>query len=79
MEKKLKTIQASNINQLVSGANELGITKDDIVIRFKININDFFQQPRISDGFGVQKSRIRFYYYFLNRIRPEMDIWQKHL
>ena len=36
----------------------IDITKDDIVIRFKININDFFQQPRISDGFGVQRKRI---------------------
>ena len=33
----------------------IDITKDDIVIRFKININDFFQQPRISDGFGVSQ------------------------
>ena len=32
MEKKLKTFQASNINKLVSGANELGLTKDDIVV-----------------------------------------------
>lgn len=37
----------------------IDITKDKIVIRFKININDFFQQPRISDGFGVQKPRLR--------------------
>ena len=36
----------------------IDITKDDIVIRFKININDFFQQPRISDGFGVPQQRI---------------------
>ena len=31
MEKKLQTIQASNINRLIAGANELEITKDDIV------------------------------------------------
>lgn len=31
MEKELKTIQASNINKIVAGANELGITKEDIV------------------------------------------------
>lgn len=31
MEKKFQTIQASNINKLVSGANELGIKKEDIV------------------------------------------------
>ena len=31
MEKKLQTVQASNINKLVAGANELGIKKEDIV------------------------------------------------
>lgn len=31
MEKKFQTIQASNINKLVSRANELGIKKEDIV------------------------------------------------
>ena len=31
MEKKLKTFQASNINQLIAGANELELTKEDIV------------------------------------------------
>ena len=31
----------------------IDITKDDIVIRFKININDFFQQPRISNDSAV--------------------------
>ena len=36
----------------------IDITKDDIVIRFKININDFFQQPRFSDGFGVSQQRL---------------------
>lgn len=27
----MRVIQASNINTLISGANELGITKEDIV------------------------------------------------
>ena len=31
MEKKLKIIQASNITQLIAGANELSLTKEDIV------------------------------------------------
>jgi hypothetical protein len=31
MEKKFQTIQASNINKLVAGANELGLKKGDIV------------------------------------------------
>lgn len=31
MEKKLQTIQASNINKLVAGANELKLKKEDIV------------------------------------------------
>ena len=31
MEKKFQTIQASNINKIVTGANELGLKKEDIV------------------------------------------------
>ena len=31
MEKEIKTIQASNINKIVAGANEIGIKKEDIV------------------------------------------------
>ncbi len=46
----------------------IDITKDDIVIRFKININDFFQQPRISDGFGVPESGLRLYHHILHRL-----------
>ena len=31
MGKKLRTIQAANINKLIARANELGIQKEDIV------------------------------------------------
>ena len=31
MENKLKIIQASNINELIAGANEYGIKKEDFV------------------------------------------------
>lgn len=31
MEKKFQTIQASNINKIVAGVNELGLKKEDIV------------------------------------------------
>lgn len=31
MEKKLKMLQASSINKIVTGANEIGIKKEDIV------------------------------------------------
>lgn len=31
MEKELKVIKAPNIDRLISGANELGIKKEDIV------------------------------------------------
>lgn len=31
MEKKMRLIQAKNLNQLVKGANELGIKQEDIV------------------------------------------------
>lgn len=40
------------VNRLIE---RIDIKKEEIVIRFKINLNDFFQKPRISDGFGVQE------------------------
>lgn len=39
------------VNKLIE---RIDVKKDEVIIRFKINLNDFFQQPRISDGFGVQ-------------------------
>ncbi len=53
------------INKLVE---RIDIKKDEIIVRFKINLNDFFQKPRNSDDFGVQKQRIRFYDDFINCI-----------
>lgn len=43
------------VNRLIE---RIDVKKNEVIIRFKININDFFQQPRISDGFGVQRKRI---------------------
>lgn len=43
------------VNKLIE---RIDIRKDNIIIRFKISLNDFFQQPRISDGFGVQEQGI---------------------
>lgn len=40
------------INKLIE---RIEITSDEVIIRFKINLNDFFNQPRMSGGFGVQK------------------------
>lgn len=40
------------INKLV---NRIEITKDEVKIHFKVNVNEFFQQPRISGGFEVPK------------------------
>lgn len=45
------------INKLVE---RIDFKKDEIKIRFKINLDDFLPQPRMSDGFGVQKSRLQF-------------------
>ena len=36
----------------------IDVKKDEVIIRFKINLNDFFHQPRISDGFGVSQQRL---------------------
>lgn len=41
------------VNKLIE---RIDVKKDEVVIRFKINLNDFFQQPRMSGEFGVQKS-----------------------
>ncbi len=38
------------VNKLIE---RIDITKEQIVIRFKINLNDFLPQPRMSDDFGV--------------------------
>lgn len=40
------------VNKLIE---RIDITQEQIVIRFKINLNDFLPQPRMSDDFGVQK------------------------
>ena len=40
------------VNRLIE---RIDVKKDEIVVRFKINLNDFFVQPRISDDFGVSE------------------------
>lgn len=44
------------VNRLV---DKIDIKRDEIVVRFKINLNDFFVQPRMSGDFGVQEPRIQ--------------------
>lgn len=48
------------VNRLVK---RIDVKKAEIVVRFKINLNDFFTQPRISGDFGVSESGICFRYY----------------
>lgn len=43
------------INKLVE---RIDIKKTKIIVRFKINLNDFFQLPRMSDDFGVSQPRL---------------------
>ena len=43
------------INKLIE---RIDITQNQIVIRFRINLNDFLSQPRMSDDFGVPESRL---------------------
>ena len=40
------------VNKLVE---RIDVKKTEIIVRFKVNLNDFFQQPRNSDGFGVSE------------------------
>ncbi|MBQ6806637.1 MAG: recombinase family protein [Lachnospiraceae bacterium] len=43
------------VNKLIE---RIDVKKDEVVIRFKINLNDFFQQPRMSGEFEVPESRL---------------------
>lgn len=63
------------VNKLIE---RIDVTEDEVVVRFKINLNDFLNGHRISDDHVVQKQRIQFYDYFLDRIRSEMDARAKH-
>ena len=40
------------VNKLIE---RIDVKKEIIIIRFKINLNNFFQQSRISNGFGVSE------------------------
>lgn len=53
------------VNKLIE---RIDIKKDVVTVRFKINLNDFFLQPRMSINNVVQKQRLRFYHYILNGI-----------
>ena len=43
------------INKLIE---RIDVTNENIIIRFKINLNGFLPKPRISDGFEVSQSGI---------------------
>lgn len=51
------------VNRLIE---RIDVKKDEVIIRFKINLNDFFHQPRISDGFGVPQQRLQLYDHILD-------------
>lgn len=53
------------VNRLVE---KIDVKRDEILVRFKINLNDFFVQPRKSGDFGVSKPRLQFYHHFLHRL-----------
>jgi len=58
------------VNKLIE---RIDVKKDEVVIRFKINLSDFFPQPRMSDDFGVQKPGLQFYHHLFHRLRPQVD------
>ena len=43
------------VNKLIE---RIDVKKDEIIVRFKVNLNDFFVQPRTSDGFGVPQQGV---------------------
>lgn len=57
----------------------IDIWRDEVKIRFKFNLDDFLEQSRMSIDIGVPKSRLRFYHYFVYRVRSQMDSGTQHL
>lgn len=53
------------VNKLIE---RIDIKKDVVTVRFKINLNDFFLQPRMSINNVVQKQRLRFYNYIFHSL-----------
>lgn len=43
------------VNKLIE---RIDIKKEEVLVRFKINLDEFISQPRISDGFGVSEPRL---------------------
>lgn len=64
------------VNSLVE---RIDIKSDSIKIRFKINLDDYLPEPRMTNNGMVPKSRLRFYHYFFYRIRSQMDSGTQHL
>ena len=63
------------VNKLIE---RIDITKDNINIRFKINLNDFFTLPRITDYHDVPEQRQRLHDHLLHSLRPQMDPGKKY-
>lgn len=72
-QKADKATQRVLVNKLI---DRIDVTNEQIVIRFKLNLNDFL--PRISGDSGVPKSRLQLYYYIIHRLRPEVDARKKY-
>ncbi|GAA0800942.1 recombinase family protein [Faecalicatena orotica] len=64
------------VNKLIE---RIDMTEDEVVIRFKINLDNFLTQSRMTDNESVQEQRIRFYNYILYCIRPQMDTGKKRI
>lgn len=56
-----RTTQRVLVNKLIE---RIDVTNEQIVVRFKVNLNDFL--PRTSDGFEVSEQRIQFYHHFFH-------------
>ncbi len=61
------------VNKLI---DRIDVTKEQLVIRFKLNLNDFL--PRISGDSEVPESGLQLYDYIIHRLRPEVDARKKY-
>lgn len=55
------------VDKLIS---RIDITEEQVIIRFKINLDEFGAQPRITNNERVQEQEKRLHHHFLDGIRP---------
>ena len=63
------------VNKLIE---RIDITDEKIAIRFKINLDEFLNQPRMTNNESVPQPGLRLYHHILYGLRPQVDLREKY-